>query len=60
MNPLENNITYVGVFKTSKVFITCRNHDGNTCVCSSSISSCDSDSVDGGGVQVVDGVCVAR
>ena len=56
----SGNIADIGVFKTSKVFITCRNHDGNTGVCSSSISSCDSDSVNGGGVQVVDGVGVAR
>ena len=39
---------------------TSREKDGSAVSSSSYISSCDSDSVDSGGVQVVDGVGVAR
>ena len=39
---------------------TSRYNNGSAFSSSSYISSCDSDSVDGGGVQVVDGVGVAR
>ena len=46
--------------KNEVVITTSREKYGSAVSSSSYISSCDSDSVDSGGVQVVDGVGVAR